>query len=124
MVDFLNSTDVKLQQFGFTLQVDPIVNFIPVSTPSLFPHFKEHPQKIVNLTCGEVYKFSEILDYRDKNPTVSFNFNMAASFMKGSKENITIESECKAGFYPISIKVSNLYDTFTRYQMIVQIWKT
>jgi hypothetical protein len=86
-----------------------------LTTPSLFPQFQEKLDHLVNLTCGDVLMLPEILDYRDRDPSISFNFNQAAGFMKGTKNNITIDMECSAGFFPIAIKLNNSYNAFTRY---------
>jgi hypothetical protein len=63
----------------------------------------------------------KILDYRDTDPMVNFNFNQGSGFMKGTKQNITISMECLAGFYPISIELNNTYGAVTRYQFIIVI---
>ncbi len=120
----MDSSDVQLQQFGFTLYIDPIKTTNFITTASLFPQFKEQLPHVVNLTCGDVFFLPEILDLRDADPIVNFNFNLATSFMKGSKNNITIDMECLAGFYPIAIRLNNTYNAVTRYQFIIVIQKS
>jgi hypothetical protein len=66
----------------------------------------------------------KIVDLRDPNPNITFKFNQAAGFMKGGKTQIEIDPDCLAGFYPVSIKLSNGFNAVTRYQFVIVIEKS